>query len=420
MPMTSGFLFSSEHLASRGAAAAGCLRILVNTTGGLSHQNMKTLYNACVLPALSYTSPVWWNGNKGQIRKIESIQNRCIRTIMPVFATTPIHAMQVQSGVPPLQIRLNHMEYRAAAQLAVGIDPSNPIYEQLPDRPQREHCKRSAAPPPLPVNPTRKPGMLNKFKESTVHETTKGIPRNIENITPAHTTPPWRTDAQDKRYATRLTTNPARRGLTKGEAADEHRTRITQLSQDADYVIIYTDGSTKEKDQESRSGTGWVLYWKGTERRNGSEGMGKHANVYDAEMLALLRGLETAIEFQLAMPKENRKQSRIILFADNTSSVASIINEKPGSSQHISQKFMETATNFLNKNRRASIEVSWVPGHMKIAGNDRADEIAKEATELEPATTTTTIAKLHRQLRDHMKVEWVTEWARTLMTGRYP
>ena len=64
----------------------------------------------------------------------------------------------------------------------------------------------------------------------------------------------------------------------------------------------------KEKDQENHPGAGWVLYWKGVERRRGSEGMGKLAEVYDAEMLALLRGLETAIEFQ---PELNRKQSNM-------------------------------------------------------------------------------------------------------------
>ena len=175
----------------------------------------------------------------------------------------------------------------------------------------------------------------------------------------------------------------------------------------------------KEKDQESQTGVGWVLYWKGMERRNGSKGMGKHAEVYDTKMLALLRGLETAMEFQPTMPAGNREQARIILFADNTSLIASITNEKPGLSQQISQKFMETATQFLNKNRRASIEVLWVPGHMDIAGNDRADEIAKEATELEPATEITTIANLHRQLHDNMKVEWVVEWAKKPRTGRY-
>ena len=37
---------------------------------------------------------------------------------------------------------------------------------------------------------------------------------------------------------------------------------------------------------------------------------------------------------------------------------------------------------------RATIEISWVPGHMGIEGNDRADALAKEATDLEPARET--------------------------------
>ena len=104
-----------QHLAGRGAAAAGCLHMLANTRGGLNHQNMKTLYNTCILPTISYASPVWWNSNKNQIKKIENIQNRCLRMTLPVFRTTLIHAMQVESGIPPLQIQLDHMKRRVAA-----------------------------------------------------------------------------------------------------------------------------------------------------------------------------------------------------------------------------------------------------------------------------------------------------------------
>ena len=80
---------------------------------------------------------------------------------------------------------------------------------------------------------------------------------------------------------------------------------------------------------------------------------------------------------------------------------------------------METAIAFLDVNRRATLEVSWVPGHMGIEGNDRADALAKEATDLEPARETTTLAKLYQQLREEMKSKWITEWANKPMTGPY-
>ena len=127
--------------------------------------------------------------------------------------------------------------------------------------------------------------------------------------------------------------------------------------------------------------------------------MGRLAEVYDAEMLALLRGLETAIEFQQEMPGANRRRTRIVLFADNTASVTAITKETPRSSQQTSQKFVEATSIFLDKNRRATIKVSWVPGNMGIEGNDRADEKANEATDLERGIETTTLAKLHRELR---------------------
>jgi len=156
--------------------------------------------------------------------------------------------------------------------------------------------------------------------------------------------------------------------------------------------------------------------WKGMERKSGSDGMGGNAEVYDAEMLGLLRGLEIAIVFQQPMPEQNRMQGRIVLLADNTPSVAAIISETPGSSQR-HHRSVEAATHFLDKNREANIEVAWGPGHMGITGNGRVDEIAKEATKLEPASKTTTLANLFRQIWDSMKLEWVNEWASKPMTG---
>ena len=189
--------------------------------------------------------------------------------------------------------------------------------------------------------------MPNKFKESTIHEITRNIPRNLEKIILKHMLPLWRTDARDTQYVTRMTMNPAQRGHTKGEAANEHQMRIMQLAYKEDYIITYTNRSMTEKDHECQTGAGWVVYWKGLERRSRREGMGKLAEVYDTEMLALLRGLETAIEFQQELPNANRRCMRIILFTDNTASVMAITKEDPGSSQQISQKFVETTIAFL-------------------------------------------------------------------------
>ena len=121
-------------------------------------------------------APIWWNGRKWPIQKMETVQNRRLRTILPVFNTTPLHALEVESGIPPLQILLNYMKQQAAARLAVRIDPTNSIYKRLPRQLWRGNRIRTAATPSLPMRlARRKPGMPNKFRESMVHEITKEI-----------------------------------------------------------------------------------------------------------------------------------------------------------------------------------------------------------------------------------------------------
>ena len=84
-----------------------------------------------------------------------------------------------------------------------------------------------------------------------------------------------------------------------------------------------------------------------------------------------MKGLETSIKFQEEMPEANTRRPRIVIFANNTASVTAITKETPGSSQQTSQMFVETAITFLDKNRWATIEVLWFPGHIGIEGATR-------------------------------------------------
>ena len=226
-----------------------------------------------------------------------------------------------------------------------------------------------AGPPPPLIN------IKSTFKNSTIHKITEILPKNIKKVTP---TPK---NAKDTRHLTRLKTYPAR-GLSKKKAAKKHRTRFTHISKDANFITIYTDGSKKY----NRTGAGWVLYWRGVEERWGREVMGNFPKISDAEMMALLRGLESGIEYRKEMPEGNKKQSKIVLFTDSRTSVEAIEKGKPGPNQPILREFIETAMTFLDENKSASIEVTWVPAHKGITGNNRADGIAKWATQLEPAT----------------------------------
>ncbi|EJD34284.1 hypothetical protein AURDEDRAFT_37261, partial [Auricularia subglabra TFB-10046 SS5] len=71
--------------------------------------------------------------------------------------------------------------------------------------------------------------------------------------------------------------------------------------------------------------------------------------------------------------------TRLYFFADNSSSVEAILQEHPGPSQEFSITFCERAHDFLAADASHEVTVSWVPSHIGIRGNERADQLAKQA-----------------------------------------
>ncbi|KAF0287833.1 ATP-dependent RNA helicase DDX51 [Amphibalanus amphitrite] len=70
------------------------------------------------------------------------------------------------------------------------------------------------------------------------------------------------------------------------------------------------------------------------------------------------------------------------------------------------------------------IHLQWVPSHCGVDGNERADQIAKEAAALPQAAVPVDVATAHRaavrMARDRTTAVWPEGWYRTLMGHRLP
>ncbi|KAK0438994.1 hypothetical protein EV421DRAFT_1688848, partial [Armillaria borealis] len=69
----------------------------------------------------------------------------------------------------------------------------------------------------------------------------------------------------------------------------------------------------------------------------------------------------------------------IHFFADNSSTVESIIRPKCRPGQKHATVFFNIATKLLEEDEETSMEIAWAPGHQDIPGNEKADALAKEA-----------------------------------------
>ncbi|KAF0309755.1 hypothetical protein FJT64_019163 [Amphibalanus amphitrite] len=70
------------------------------------------------------------------------------------------------------------------------------------------------------------------------------------------------------------------------------------------------------------------------------------------------------------------------------------------------------------------IHLQWVPSHCGVDGNERGDQIAKEAAALPQAAVPVDVATAHRaavrMARDRTTAVWPEGWYRTLMGNRLP
>jgi hypothetical protein len=110
----------------------------------------------------------------------------------------------------------------------------------------------------------------------------------------------------------------------------------------------------------------------------------------------------------------------IHMFADNAASVTAISDPKPGPAQFFALKFHQTIWPLLEDNPNLSITVSWCPSHCDIQGNDRADELAKEATSLGCQTPfCITRSNARRRAKRTTLLLWQQEWRKNPKTGRF-
>ena len=111
-------------------------------------------------------------------------------------------------------------------------------------------------------------------------------------------------------------------------------------------------------------------------------GLGGHTEVYDAEMAALSIGATQAAEYITDHPNI----THITFFADNAAAVLAIADPRPQAAQIFTTNFHNTIRHVLETHNARTIKIAWCPSHCRIKGNDRADTLAKEATQRERQT----------------------------------
>ena len=162
-------------------------------------------------------------------------------------------------------------------------------------------------------------------------------------------------------------------------------------------VAIYTDGS------KSDDGVGFGVVFPEFER---SGRLPNSASIFTAELFAILRAIKEVLLFG---------PNNFIIFSDSKSVLQSLKIFNPV--HPLVREILEWL--FLARRRGRNVNFCWVPAHVGITGNERADQLAKVAiANNEPRVCALPVRDLYPTIRSKIRTAWQNRWENLPGTNR--
>lgn len=165
--------------------------------------------------------------------------------------------------------------------------------------------------------------------------------------------------------------------------------------------------------ETGQTGAGFCVF-RGREEEllRGRIPLGQSAEVFDAELAGALAGAIAAIQ-----PPFARHARRLTICLDNEEAAIELMSGVPTTSGHGAVYAFQRAKNdWLRLQSRMDgiipepLTTRWCPGHQNIAGNDLADQLAKQAHQEPYDSHILTAARARRTIRQRFDDSLTTYW----------
>ncbi|KAG1676583.1 RNA-directed DNA polymerase from mobile element jockey [Nymphon striatum] len=361
------FLKHMQVLKSKCLRALNLLRILSNTNWGADRKVMLRFYRSLIRSKLDYGSVVYGSARKSYLRVLDPVHNQGLRLSLGAFRTTPAESLYVEAHEPSLYLRREKLSLQYACRLR--SNPENPCYDVTFHPNHRETFARRHN--SIPTFGLR---VLPLFEQI-------GLPLGNIARCVLPSIPPWTMH--------RPIINFSLTGLKKGTTPSYvYLYKFLEVSDSYHgYHHIYTDGS-RQNDEVAAAAISTLTSL--------SSRLPDKSSIFSAESKALLLALDIV---------ENSTYGRYIILSDSLSCLMALDNMK-----YSHPTICEILLKLHTLSSSNHVIFCWLPSHVGISGNEKADFAAKSALSLPVDHQFISYHDFYMYILKHILSIWQSKW----------
>lgn len=345
------------------------LKSVSHQSWGADRKTLTNLYKASILSILDYGCHLYSSASATELKKLNALHNQCLRIITGAYRTSPVESLYVETGEPSLYHRRQYFSIKNSIKtLAYNTNPNYgiikyPLYKQL-------YEKRKSYP---------KPFFLSKHMTQNQNLISKIMTCDLSVVLP-----PWNQNKNN--FIDDLTNLPKNNTLPV-----TYKAILSEIMSSFNpHQILYTDGSKEENN------VGCAVVTSNT--TIGRYKLPVIYSIFSAELHAILEAVRYI--------NQEDQPSEYLICTDSRSAFDSIKNY----SKHPIVTKIRGIIDELQRNGH-QIFFCWIPSHIGIVGNERADNEAKNTV-----TDTNTIdlyippSDITNYINQQLKDEWEHRW----------
>ena len=340
---------------------------------GASKKSLLAIYKALIRSILDYGDVAFSSASKSILNKLISIQSEALRLCCGASKGTSTSALQNECGELPLNLRrLN-----------------NSIKLQTKIMGNKDH----------PCTEVTKPHWTNlikttQYNQQDIYNRTQEFTCTLDNtiyLGPCFSSfPPWQNNNIDIDISLSKTIN---KKLDNPEYLKLMALQLLSIYNTQTH--IYTDGSKIENNVSAA----FTIPSMNIDKKFK---LCHHSSIYAAEMTAIKEVVSWIID------NDRGPECSYAIFSDSLSVLSSL---KEGICKSRPNLFNELL-DLLNKLLPNKVKFIWIPSHVDISGNERADKLAKEALEIEDVNSTNYLEtdEIKTLIKPYIINKWQTEY----------